>query len=294
MQTLTIEELISHEFSRNIGLISEANQGKLCQTRVALAGTGGVGGIHLLTLARLGIGKFTIADMDTYERANISRQFGAKHSTLGEQKTHVLASLLKDINPSIDVKVFSEGVNRENIGEFLQDADFFVDGIDFFEIEIRRELFKKAREKDIFSLTAAPLGFGSTLQVFSPRGMSFDAYFGISEDMPYLEKLAAFAAGLAPRPYHLKYLDLSKVNLESRRGPAVAPACTLAASLIATSIVKIVAGIRVQSVPHYTQIDLYRSKFRKGYLLWGGRNPIQKLKRHIILMKFKKAMTSNS
>ena len=124
--------------------------------------------------------------------------------------------------------------------------------------------------------------------------LSFDGYFGISEEMPYLEKLAAFAAGLAPRPYHLKYLDLSKVNLENRRGPAVAPACTLAASLIATSIVKIVAGIRVQSVPHYTQIDLYRSKFRKGYLVWGGRNPIQKLKRRIILMKFKKAMTSNS
>lgn len=290
MRTLTIQDLISHEFSRNIGLISNANQVKLCKTRVAVAGVGGVGGIHLLTLARLGIGKFTIADMDVYERANISRQFGAKHSTLGDYKTSVISKLLQDINPTIESKIFPKGVDRENIGEFLQGADFFVDGMDFFEVEIRRELFKKAREMGIYALTSAPLGFGSTLQVFSPQGMSFDDYFGISEEMPYLEKLAAFASGLAPRPYHLKYLDLSKVSLENKSGPAVAPACTLAASLVATCVVRLVAGEPVRAVPYYTQIDLYRSKFRNGYLVWGGKNPLQKLKRHIILKKFKKAL----
>jgi len=290
MRTLTIQDLISHEFSRNIGLISNANQIKLCKTRVAVAGVGGVGGIHLLTLARLGIGKFTIADMDVYERANISRQFGAKHSTLGDYKTSVISNLLQDINPTIESKIFPKGVDRENIGEFLQGADFFVDGMDFFEVEIRRELFKKAREMGIYALTSAPLGFGSTLQVFSPQGMTFDDYFGISEEMPYLEKLAAFASGLAPRPYHLKYLDLSKVSLENKSGPAVAPACTLAASLVATCVVRLVAGEPVRAVPYYTQIDLYRSKFRNGYLVWGGKNPLQKLKRHIILKKFKKAL----
>ena len=290
MRTLTIQDLISHEFSRNIGLISNANQIKLCKARVAVAGVGGVGGIHLLTLARLGIGNFTIADMDVYERANISRQFGAKHSTLGDYKTSVISNLLQDINPTIESKIFPKGVDRENIGEFLQGADFFVDGMDFFEVEIRRELFKKAREMGIYALTSAPLGFGSTLQVFSPQGMSFDDYFGISEEMPYLEKLAAFASGLAPRPYHLKYLDLSKVSLENKSGPAVAPACTLAASLVATCVVRLVAGEPVRAVPYYTQIDLYRSKFRNGYLVWGGKNPLQKLKRHIILKKFKKAL----
>ncbi len=290
MNIPTIEELISHEFSRNIGLISEAVQTKLLATRVAVAGVGGVGGIHLLTLARLGIGKFSIADMDIYERANISRQFGAKHSTLGTHKTQVLATLLQDINPTVDTRIYPQGVNLENIGEFLQDADFYVDGMDFFEIELRRELFKQARINGIYALTAAPLGFGSTLQVFSPEGMSFDDYFGMTEEMSYLQKLAAFAAGLAPRPYHLKYLDLSKVSLQTKSGPAVAPACTQAASLIATSIVRLVAGEHVRPVPFYTQIDLYRSKFRNGYLLGGGRNPIQRLKRHIILKKFKAAL----
>lgn len=290
MKTLPVEELIAHEFSRNIGLISEATQTRLLATRVAVAGTGGVGGIHLLTLARMGIGRFCIADMDTYERANISRQFGARHSTLGKSKAQVLAALLQDINPAISSRIYTDGVNQGNIDEFLHDADFFVDGIDFFELDIRRELFKRARQKGIYALTAAPLGFGSTLQVFSPHGMSFDDYFGLTDEMPYLQKLAAFAAGLAPRPYHLKYLDLSKVSMAKRRGPAVAPACTLAASLIATKIARIAAGEKVKSAPYYTQLDLYLSKFRKGYLLWGGKNPIQKLKRNIILKKFKDAL----
>jgi len=181
-------------------------------------------------------------------------------------------------------------IDRDNVADFLAGADYFVDGIEFFEIEARRALFQRARDQGIYALTAAPLGFGATLQVFSPRGMTFDDYFGITEQMPYLEKLAAFAAGLAPRPYHLKYLDLKQVSLKERRGPAVAPACTLAASLIATSLARLVAGEAVAAVPHYTQLDLYRGKFRRGYLWLGGGNPLQRLKRWIILAKFKQAM----
>jgi hypothetical protein len=149
-------------------------------------------------------------------------------------------------------------------------------------------LFHRARAQGIYALTAAPLGFGATLQVFAPQGMSFDEYFGITEETPYLEKLAAFLAGLAPRPYHLKYLDMKQVNFKERRGPAVAPACTLAASLVATCVARLVAGLPVKAVPHYTQLDLYRSKFRQGYLWLGGGNPLQRLKRRIILRKLKK------
>ena len=61
-------------FKANRGLISEEEQEKLRNCRVAIAGMGGVGGIHLVTLARLGIGKFTIADPDVFEVANFNRQ----------------------------------------------------------------------------------------------------------------------------------------------------------------------------------------------------------------------------
>ncbi|MBV8093455.1 MAG: ThiF family adenylyltransferase, partial [Acetobacteraceae bacterium] len=54
-------------FDRNIGWVTEWEQEALRFKRVAIAGMGGVGGIHLLTLARLGVGAFNIADFDVFD-----------------------------------------------------------------------------------------------------------------------------------------------------------------------------------------------------------------------------------
>lgn len=284
------EKFLHEAFSRNIGLLDEAQQQKLLSARVAVAGAGGVGCLHILALARLGIGKFTIADFDTFDVVNINRQFGAMNSTIGRPKAEVLAEMVRDINPYADVGLFGEGVNEENLTSFLEGVDVYVDGIDFFEIEIRRSVFKKCREKGIYALTSAPLGFGATLQVFAPDGMTFDDYFGVRDDMEHLDKIAAFAAGLAPRPYHLKYLDLGKVSMVRQTGPAVAPACVLAAALIATEVTKILTGKgKVRPVPGYLQIDLLRGKFKQGYLWMGGRNPLQRIMKMIILRKVRAA-----
>ena len=48
-------------FSRNLGIFTKEEQETLRNSRVAIIGMGGVGGVHLMTLTRLGIGKFTIA-----------------------------------------------------------------------------------------------------------------------------------------------------------------------------------------------------------------------------------------
>jgi len=288
---MDIEQLIKEEFSRNIGILSVSEQKKLLESRIAVAGAGGVGGLHILTLARLGIGKFNIADNDIFEPVNISRQFGATANTMGKNKACVLAQMVKEINPHADVRIFQEGINSGNIPNFLHEVNVFVDGLDFFEIDMRRLVFKTAREKGIFGLTSAPLGFGATLEIFSPNGMSFDEYFAISDTMEYAEKLAAFAAGLAPHPYHISYVDMSKVSLTKRTGPALSLACTLAASLVATEVVKIItAKGRVSPVPYYRQIDLLRGKFKQGYIMMGGRNPLQKLKKWIILKKARQSM----
>lgn len=288
---MDIQSLLNNEFSRNIGLITEAEQKKLLNTQVSVVGAGGVGGLHILTLARLGVGKFKIADPDTFEAANVSRQFGASQQTYGKNKAETLAKMVTDINPHAKVEVFAEGVDDSNMDEFLSGSEVFVDGIDFFAFETRRKLFIRARKKGIHGITCAPLGFGSTLQVFAPDGMDFDTYFGIRPEYTIEKKLAAFAAGLAPHLYHTKYLDASKVDLDRQKGPAVAPACTLAASLLTTEAVKIITGSqKIYPAPHYIQIDLYLRKLKKGYLWLGGNNPLQRLKTEIIYRKFKNNM----
>lgn len=62
----------SRAYSRNIGWVTEAEQQVLRSKRIAIGGMGGVGGSHLLTLTRLGIGNFHIADFDRFELANFS------------------------------------------------------------------------------------------------------------------------------------------------------------------------------------------------------------------------------
>ncbi len=278
--------LLAEEFSRNLGWISPEEQKRLFDTRVAVAGAGGVGGGHILTLARLGVGRFSIADPDRFEKANMNRQLGANIHTLGKNKAEVLAQMVKDINPYADVRVFPEGVKPETLEAFLEGVDIYADGIDFYAIDVRRSVFQRAREKGIYAITAGPIGFGATLQIFSPHGMSFDDYFGITDKMSYVEKMSCFVVGIAPNPYHLTYVDLSKVVVAEKKGHAVSLACTLASSLVTMSVVKIVTGRGdLKCVPHFLQIDLFRGKFKQAVIWGGARNPIQKLKKALFMKK---------
>src|SRR5216117_2931839 len=93
-------------FVRNLGWVTADEQALLRNRRVAIAGLGGVGGSHLVTLARLGIGRFNLADLDVFEIENFNRQFGARMSTLGRPKVDVLAETARDINPDVELRLF--------------------------------------------------------------------------------------------------------------------------------------------------------------------------------------------
>lgn len=160
----------SRAFSRNIGWVTETEQHKLRRSRVAIAGLGGVGGAHLLTLARLGIGNFSISDFDDFDVHNLNRQAGAFMPFMGKSKLDTMARLAKDINPELDLRLFPQGVTPENVDEFLRDVDVYVDGLDFFALPARRMVFAKCREKGIPALTAAPLGMGTAFLYFKPSG----------------------------------------------------------------------------------------------------------------------------
>lgn len=119
-------------FSRNIGWVTTNEQEILRNKRIAIAGMGGVGGVHLLTLARLGVGAFNIADFDVFDIANFNRQAGASMSSLGKSKAEVMAALAKGINPDLDIKIFPQGIGKDNLSDFFTDVDLYVDCLDFF------------------------------------------------------------------------------------------------------------------------------------------------------------------
>ncbi len=270
-------------FSRNIGLLSEEEQDKLSEVCVAIPGLGGVGGSHLTTLTRSGIGRFHLADYDTFEAANVNRQQGATVPDFGRSKLEVMTEKALEINPWLEITPFAEGISEENLDEFLDGVDVVVDSLDFFAFEIRRSLFKRAAEKGIHVVTAGPLGFSTAVLVFDPKGMGFDEYFDITDDMEDEEKYLSFAMGLAPGATHVKYTNLKKVDLKGKAGPSLCAAIQLCAGVAAAETLKIVCNRgTVRPVPSYYQFDTYHGVYKRGTLFWGNRNPIQRIKRAVV------------
>ena len=264
-------------FSRNIGWVTSAEQRALRRKRVAIAGLGGVGGVHLLTLARLGIGAFNIADFDAFDLANFNRQTGALMSTLGRSKVEVLAEAALDINPELDLQVFPEGVSEGNLDRFLAGADVYVDGLDFFAFEARRSTFAACARLGIPAVTAAPLGMGAAVLNFLPGRMTFEEYFQLS-GRPEPEQAIRFLLGLSPRMLQRSYLvDPNAVAFAEQRGPSTAMACQLCAGMAATEALKIMLNRgKVHAAPVVVHFDAYRSKLTRTWRPWGNRNPLQR------------------
>jgi nitroreductase len=275
-------------FVRNLGWLTHGEQESLRGRRVAIAGMGGVGGGHLLALARLGVGAFTIADLDCFDLPNLNRQAGAFVSTMGQPKAETLATMARDVNPELRLRIFHEGVTPGNLEEFLGGADLFVDGLDFFALDIRRHAFARCRELGIPALTAAPIGMGVGLLAFMPLGMSFEEYFRL-EGEPEEEQYLRFLLGVAPAGLHRAYLaDPSRVDLANHRGPSTGAACLLCAGAVAAMATRILL-LRgdVEAAPVHHHYDAYRQRFAKTRLPRGNAGPVQRLKLAVARRQFR-------
>jgi molybdopterin/thiamine biosynthesis adenylyltransferase len=265
-------------FSRTVGWVTENELERLRNSRVAIAGLGGVGGSHLLSLTRLGVGGFNLADFDRFAVENFNRQAGANMNTVDRPKLDVLLEMALAINPELDIREFPQGVKPEQTEAFLHDCDLYMDGLDFFALEARRAVFSACGKLNIPAVTAAPLGMGSALLNFLPGGMSFEDYFqleGVGEYRQYLR----FLVGLAPAALHAAYLVLpERIDLVAKKGPSTPMGCELCAGFAATQALKILLRRgKVLAAPWGLQFDAYRNRLRRTWRPGGNRHPLQRL-----------------
>ncbi|PCI51334.1 MAG: thiamine biosynthesis protein ThiF [Alphaproteobacteria bacterium] len=267
-------------FSRNLGWLTKSEQLLLRHKKIAIPGMGGVGGMYLLALVRLGASKFHISDMDVFEQANFNRQAGAFMSTVGREKVDVMAEMAADINPDVEITLFKEGISEDNIDAFMDGVDLFIDGFDFFALDIRRAVFKRCYELSIPAITCAPVGMGASLLTFLPHRMSFENYFRMSNQDSQEEKYIKFLVGLSARPLPRTYLvDPAYVDMKNKTVPSTTMGIHLCAGLLVTEAFKVLLGRGgVKAAPHYQLYDAYRGVLRKGYIPFGNANPLQRLK----------------
>ena len=152
--------MVESRFSRTELLLGKGAVEILAKKRVAVFGTGGVGGFVCEGLARSGIGTLDIIDKDIVALSNINRQLIALNSTVGLNKVDVLESRLKDINKDIVVNKYKCFFLPETSESFdFTKYDYVADAIDTVTGKI--ELILKAKKAGVPVISA--MGAGNKL-----------------------------------------------------------------------------------------------------------------------------------
>lgn len=103
---------------------------RLAASSVCVVGVGGVGSWVVEALARSGVGRLTLIDLDHVAESNINRQAHALDATLGQAKVAAMRDRVHGINPRCAVTCIDDFLVPENTADLLVGFDVVVDAID--------------------------------------------------------------------------------------------------------------------------------------------------------------------
>ena len=141
-------------YTRTRMLIKEEGIEKLKASKVLVIGLGGVGGYVVEALARAGVGCIGLVDNDTIKESNLNRQILATKESIGKLKTDVAKERILSINPSCEIKTYSETYPNKDID--IENYDYIADAIDTITSKI--QLVKDANEKGIKIISSLSTG----------------------------------------------------------------------------------------------------------------------------------------
>lgn len=114
---------IDNEYNRRFAgtktLYGADNFAKFAQAHVIVIGVGGVGTWVVEGLARTGVGKLTLVDLDVLVASNVNRQLPALDANFGRSKIEVMGERAKQINPHIEMTLIDDFLTADNVGEIL-------------------------------------------------------------------------------------------------------------------------------------------------------------------------------
>ncbi len=150
----------NQSFHRRFGAV-ESLYGKQAlrnfnQAHVMIIGVGGVGSWVVEALARNGIGKLTLIDMDVVAESNINRQLPALSSTIGRNKIDVMADRVRDINEECEITLIDDFMTKDNIQDLIAiDASYVIDCIDNSKVKAALIAWCKRNKVKILTLGGA-------------------------------------------------------------------------------------------------------------------------------------------
>jgi len=174
--------IIPKRYQRNLGVVSPSEQVKLLQSKVAIIGTGGLGGTVLELLSRMGIGKLIIADKDIIGDSNLNRQILSTETNSGQSKTEVAVKRVKEINSSIEITGHSVFIDSDNVKKIIKGAGVVVDALD--NLPSRFVLQRACQDLKIPLVHGAIAGFNGQLTTIFPEDKGLELIYGSDKDLP--------------------------------------------------------------------------------------------------------------
>lgn len=191
---------------RNRNKITTEEQGRLRGLKVAVVGLSvGHAIAHILALESL-CGEMRLADFDSIELSNLNR-IPATVLDVGVNKAVVAARRIAELDPFLDVRVFTEGLSESNMAEFFDGLDVVVEECDSLDVKVR--VRQEARRRGI-----------PVLMETSDRGLFDVERFDQEPDRPLFHGLmgdldAAALRGLSARdkaPHVMRILEASQLS----------------------------------------------------------------------------------
>lgn len=154
-------------FERNYGVFSHEEQERIRSARVVIIGTGGIGGIIAVTLARSGLEHFVLYEHDTYQPANMNRQINCYTDTLGVNKAVSISESLLKINPNIDISLCDRALRPDEIETAIRQGDVICPAADDWALSI--VTLDTAKDMGVPAILAYPVGALTRVSTFLPE-----------------------------------------------------------------------------------------------------------------------------
>ena len=148
---------IENRFSGIARLYGRNNFEKITRSSMIVVGIGGVGSWIAEGLARTGVGKLILIDLDDVAESNINRQLHALTPTIGKSKIEVMKQRIEDINSSCNVVMIEDFVTADNVFELVDtNVDVIIDAID--SVSAKSALIAHARRNKTKVITIGGAG----------------------------------------------------------------------------------------------------------------------------------------
>jgi tRNA A37 threonylcarbamoyladenosine dehydratase len=147
---------VERRFGGVTRLLGATAHARLRAARIAVVGVGGVGSWAAEALARSGVERITLIDLDHVAESNANRQIQALGGEFGKAKVVAMAQRIAAINPCAQVVAIEEFVTEDNVSALIRDLDLVLDCID--QVSAKAALIAHGRATGLRVITCGAAG----------------------------------------------------------------------------------------------------------------------------------------